>query len=167
LQAPAVHSARLADARPIRSGPRPVGLRIPAIGVDAIIEPVGVIPGVDTVEVPSDVDRVGWYRFGPSPGAPGSAVLLGHVDSRTQGPGAFLGLRDLARGDVVSVRFADGTQSTFLVAARRSYPKDRLPAAVFERTGRPTLALVTCGGAFDEATRTYSDNVVVFAVPRR
>jgi len=28
------------------------------------------------------------------------------------------------------------------------------------------LVLLTCGGAFDEATHHYADNVVVYAVPR-
>jgi hypothetical protein len=26
------------------------------------------------------------------------------------------------------------------------------------------LTLVTCGGSFDERTRSYSDNIVIFAV---
>jgi hypothetical protein len=37
---------------------------------------------------------------------------------------------------------------------------------LFGRRGRPILSLITCGGSFDLMSRSYSDNVVVFAVPR-
>lgn len=160
-----VRSARLEDYVPPRRGPRPVGLSIGVIDMHARVVPVGVEDGSRTVEVPADVDVVGWFRFGPTPGMSGSAVLIGHVDSRTQGAGAFFRLRELEPGDVVSVAFANGSRSPFRVVARRSYPKDELPEGLFRRTGRPALALVTCGGAFDRGTRSYSDNVVVFAVP--
>jgi len=160
-----VRSARLKDYEPPRCGPRPVGLTIGAIGVRAPIVPVGVEAGSSHVQVPSDVHVVGWYRFGPPPGAGGSAVLLGHVDSWTQGPGVFFRLRELEPADVIWVTFANGSESPFRVVARRSYPKSGLPGQLFEREGPSILALVTCGGSFDQSTRSYSDNVVVFAVP--
>ena len=161
-----VSSATLADYRRSHLGPRPVRITIATIGVRGRIAPVGVEAGTGNVQVPTDVDTVGWYRFGPSPGTDGSAVLLGHVDSRTQGLGVFFRLRELVPGDLVHVDFADGPPATFRVVARRSYPKSELPATLFERAGRPILALVTCGGSFDAATGSYQDNVVVFAVPR-
>lgn len=161
-----VRSARLKDYEPPRRGPRPVGLTIGAIGVRAPIVPVGVEAGSSHVQVPSDVHVVGWYRFGPPPGAGGSAVLLGHVDSWTQGPGVFFRLRDLEPADVIRVTFANGSESPFQVVARRSYPKSGLPSKLFERRGPSILALVTCGGSFDKSTRSYSDNIVVFAVPQ-
>jgi sortase (surface protein transpeptidase) len=160
-----VRSARLADYRPAAKAARPVGLAIGSIGVRATVVPVGVAPSETTVEVPTDVDTLGWYRFGPVPGASGSAVVIGHVDSQVQGPGAFFRLHELGPGDGVTVLFADGSRSEFRVVARRSYPKSRLPAGLFARTGRPMLALVTCGGAFDPLTRSYADNVVIYAVP--
>lgn len=161
-----VRSAQLKDYEPPRRGPRPVGLTINAIGVRAPIVPVGVQAGSRRVQVPSDVHVVGWYRFGPPPGGGGSAVLLGHVDSWTQGPGVFFRLRELEPADVIRVTFANGSESPFRVVARRSYPKSSLPGKLFEREGPSILALVTCGGSFDRATRSYSDNVVVFAVPQ-
>jgi hypothetical protein len=159
-----VRSALLQDYRPPRS-PAPTSLRIDAIGLVAPVAAVGVEADGRSIEVPADVGTIGWYRFGPVPGADGSAVLLGHVDSHVQGAGAFFRLRELRPGDVVTVRFADDSRSSFRVVGRRSFPKDELPAELFQRSGRPVLTLVTCGGAFDETTRTYADNVVVFAVP--
>jgi sortase (surface protein transpeptidase) len=116
--------------------------------------------------VPDDVDVAGWYRFGPVPGDPGSAVLSAHVDSARQGLGAFFPLREVAPGSGVTVTFDDGSARRFEVVARRSYDKDALPLAeLFTRNGEPVLTLVTCGGPFDPETGSYEENLVVFAVP--
>jgi sortase family protein len=160
-----VHSARLADFRAPRTGSPPVGIAIPGIGLEARVVRVGVDRRTGGVEVPPDVHTVGWYRFSPVPGEPGSSVLLGHVDSSTQGPGAFFHLASLEPGTRIRVLLADGSARAFRVVARRSYLKSRLPAAVFARAGRPVLTLVTCGGPFDASIGHYRDNVVVYAVP--
>jgi hypothetical protein len=160
-----VHSARLADLEPGPRRPRPIALRIPGLGVDAPIVPVGV-EAAGAMEVPSDVDTVGWYRFGSVPGSAGSALLVGHVDSRTQGPGVFLHLAGLEPGDVVRVESMSGTWRTFNVVSRRLVPKDRLPDGVFGREGGPTLTLITCGGAFDRDAGHYTHNLLVSAVTR-
>lgn len=159
-----VHSARLVDLEPVIAARRPVRLSIPSIGVDAPIVPVGVHRS-GTMEVPPDIRTVGWYRFGPSPGLPGSAVLVGHVDSRIRGPGVFFGLSRVAPGDVVRVRL-EGRWRAFEVVSRSLVPKDRLPSGAFARDGRPVLTMITCGGGFDWGAGRYTGNVVVAAVPR-
>lgn len=94
-------SARLSD-RAVVTAPAPAHLALPRLGVDAEVVDVGVdLDG--QMSVPSDVAEVGWYRHGPVPGAAGSAVLAGHVDSRTQGLGVIAGLTRLAVGDEVVV----------------------------------------------------------------
>jgi len=93
-------------------------------------------------------------------------VLLGHVDSSSQGPGAFFHLASLEPGSEIRVVLADGSRRTFRVVARRTYLKSRLPTAMFARTGRPMLVLVTCGGPFDARVGHYRDNVVVYAAPQ-
>jgi hypothetical protein len=145
--------------------PAPTRLSIPALGVQARVVPIGV-DGSGQAQVPGDVGSVGWYRFGPSPGSAGAAVLIGHVDSRVQGPGVFFELNALSPGDAVTVTMGTGRRLSFRVVARRSFRKELLPRAVFAREGPPVLVLVTCGGSFDERARRYSDNVVVYAVPR-
>jgi LPXTG-site transpeptidase (sortase) family protein len=119
------------------------------------------------MRVPEDVRKVGWYRFGPGPGAAdGSAVLAGHVDDRVQGPGAYVRLGELAEGDVVAVDLADGTTLRYGVRTVEEIGKDELPVErLFDRSGPPRLTLVTCGGAFDPVAREYQNNVVVTAEP--
>jgi hypothetical protein len=172
---PAGSPGRVATPPPVRSGalPRPVAVvpprqvRIPAIGVTARVEPVGVVAAGGLFEVPRGVDRVGWYRFGPGLEArAGSVVIAGHVDGRGQGRGAFFRLRELERGDRLTVAGADGRARPFRVIAREDFAKEALPVdRLFARDGAPRLTLITCGGPFDRTTRTYRDNLVVTAVP--
>jgi hypothetical protein len=75
------------------NGDGPASVAIPAIGVHAPIVAVG-LQADGTMQVP-DPGQVGWYRLGPQPGAPGPAVLIGHVDDRT-GPAVFYRLRQSA-----------------------------------------------------------------------
>ena len=159
-----IRSGRLEDLATTR--PEPVGIRIESAGVDAPVVPTGVEAGTGALAVPEDVGVAGWYRFGPAPGDPGSAVVTAHVDSASQGPGAFFPLRDVAPGAGVVVTFDDGSSRPFEVVGRRSYDKEALPVAeLFTREGDAVLTLVTCGGAFDPVTRSYEENLVVFAVP--
>ncbi len=73
------------------------------MGIDAVVVPTGVTED-GAVVIPKDAYRVGWYRFGPAPGADaGSAVIVGHVDSKTQGRGALFSLVGIDVGDVVTV----------------------------------------------------------------
>jgi hypothetical protein len=90
-------------------------------------------------------------------------VVVGHVDSRA-GPAVFYDLRDLARGDVIELLNAGGDSVRFGVQRLERHAKDAFPtAAVYDNTSLPTLRLITCGGAFDSAARSYVDNVIVFA----
>ena len=145
----------------------PVRLSIPARGIEAPVDPVGVEPEGE-MTLPADVDRVGWYRFGPAPGAPeGAAVVAGHVDDAEQGLGALAPLREAEPGDEVVVEAADGTSTRWTVTSRELIDKPGLPLGdLFTRTGAPRLVLITCGGPFDAGLRSYRDNVVVVAEPR-
>lgn len=144
----------------------PVGLRIESLGVDARVGASGVDQDTGQMEVPDNVAEVGWYKFGPSPGEPGSAVLAAHVDLAGFGPGAFYELDSLAAGDRISVIHDDGSASTFRVVAQVMYDKDELPLdVIFSREGPPVLTLITCGGGFNSKISRYDSNVVVYAVP--
>jgi sortase family protein len=143
--------------------PLPTRIGIPRIGVDASIVAVGVEPGTNSVEIP-DIDHVGWYRFGPSPGQTGSAVLVGHVDGSGR-RGIFWRLGQLTPGDTFTVDYAGVGPREFRVTGREQVPKTELPADLFSRAGPPRVALITCGGAFNRATRHYVDNVVIVATP--
>ncbi|MGC4854633.1 class F sortase [Micromonospora sp. DT4] len=143
----------------------PTTIEIPRIGVNATIMSLGTNPD-GTVQVPplEQADQAGWYEPGASPGETGNAVIVGHVDSAKLGPAVFFDLGSLVPGDTITVRRADGQPATFRVDSVKSYPKTSFPTElVYGPNDRPGLRVVTCGGQFDEAVRSYRDNVVVFA----
>ncbi|MET7599759.1 class F sortase [Streptomyces sp. NPDC004082] len=105
---------------------------------------------------------VGWYAGGPSPGEPGTSVVVGHRDTRT-GAAVFAGLAALRPGKVVEVRRADGRTAVYTVDEVRTYEKSRFPdRKVYGPSRRPELRLITCGGTYSAKTG-YASNVVVFA----
>lgn len=155
------HSGRIEDT-PI-DPTTPVTVRIGGIGVDSPVIPVGLEPDGE-MEIPKSVAEVGWYRLGAVPGRPGSAVLAGHVDSRSQGRGAFFSLNVVEPGASITVLDARGAEHRFEVVARRQFRKDDLPPDLFSNSGDARLALITCGGDFNSETSSYRDNIVVYAV---
>jgi sortase (surface protein transpeptidase) len=143
------------------AGGRPVSIEIPAVGVDAPVVPVGLLAD-QTMEVPA-VDQAGWYEPGPRPGEAGPAVIVGHVDSR-RGPAVFFRLQELRPGDRIVVGLDGGAARSFLVERVERQPKEDLPVGrIWNRTDRPVLRLITCGGGFDRGTGHYRDNVIVYA----
>jgi sortase (surface protein transpeptidase) len=160
---PGVDVARgFRSARGYRATPVPVRLEIPRIGVTSSLIPLGRAAD-GTVEVPKPWEVAGWYARGPRPGDPGSAVILGHVDSK-RGPAVFFRLRELRRGDEVEVTRADGSRVRFVVQRTAQYDKQAFPTdEVYYPTLVPALRLVTCGGEFDFASGHYRSNIIVFA----
>lgn len=144
---------------------RPVGIEIPAIDVKAKIVEVG-LNADGSMEVP-EFGLAGWYTEGPMPGQPGPSVVVAHVDSRA-GPDVFYRLRELKRGDRITIRGADGRARHWVMDSAEQTPKDDLPIErIWNPTRRPVLRLVTCGGRFNTATRHYEDNVIVYAQPAK
>ena len=146
----------------VKPGGTPVRIAIPALQVSADITNLGLNRN-GTVEVPDNPDEAGWYRKGPKPGEPGSAVILGHVDSKV-GPAVFYRLKNLDRGDQIGVKLDSGMMAYFEVArvahyANEDFPRQKVYA---DKPDRPALNLVTCGGRYDEEAGGYQSNVVAY-----
>lgn len=164
-------TASPATSRPTTSAtatPRTSGgtqkLRIPALGVDANVVPVG-LERDGSMEIPG-ASEAGWYWPGPRPGSIfGSAVIAAHVDYNGK-RGVFFDLRKLAAGSNVTVTDERGDVHTYVVTERFQVNKDELPIdELFRGGGAHVLTLITCGGAFDSGVGHYDDNIVVRAVP--
>lgn len=152
----------LASPSAARAAPLPVALRIPAIGVNTRLVDLGLTPA-GTIEVPADPAVAGWYTRSPRPGAIGSSIILGHVDS-LYGSAVFYRLSHLHPGARVYIRRADRSLAVFRVDAVRMYDKSRFPTtAVYGPTPDAELRLVTCGGSFAQTLKSYLSNIVVYA----
>ncbi|GAA1268471.1 hypothetical protein GCM10009677_21210 [Sphaerisporangium rubeum] len=142
----------------------PTRVKIPRIGVDAPLASVGVLRSGE-IEVPP-LDRpglAGWYHLGPSPGEQGPAVILGHVNTR-RGPAVFNRLRELTRGDKVTVVRSDGSTAVFTVDGTEQASKNRFPTErVYGHVDGAALRLITCGGVLNPRSHSYTDNIIVYA----
>jgi hypothetical protein len=150
---------------PILKASVPTRLDIAAIGVQSDLLQLGLNPD-HSVQVPplGRDSRAGWYRYSPTPGQLGPAVLLGHVDSAEYGPGVFFKLGALRPGDTLTVTRADHTAAVFRIDRVVSYPKNHFPTLeVYGNTDHAALRLITCGGKFDLSTRNYESNIVAYA----
>lgn len=144
----------------------PVSVAIDELGVRAPVDPVGIYED-GSVEIPEDVSRVGWYRFGSDPAqGEGSTVIVGHRDGFDQGAGAFYSIAGLDIGDAIEVELADGSLRDYEVVAREVVAKNLLPTSdLFAENGPERLTLISCIGYFDRDGDGYRENVVVTAVP--
>jgi len=141
---------------------RPVALIIPVIGVKTRLIHLGLTSNHE-LQVPSSTQVAGWYTSSPRPGSIGSAIIAGHIDSRS-GPGVFYRLHTMRIGQKIYIRRADHSLAVFRVTALRTYLKSRFPTqGIYGPAPTPQLKLITCGGAFDAATGHYLSNVIVFA----
>jgi hypothetical protein len=157
---------RTGTARPGQLGPStPVHLDIPAIGVSTELMVVGLNPDGTIAVPPVRADApAAWYRYLPTPGEVGPAVIVGHVDTARDGPAVFYRLRELRAGDAIAVRRRDGSVATFTVSSVTQYSKDAFPSeSVYGPIDYPGLRLITCGGSFDQLHRQYRGNIVVYA----
>ena len=145
---------------------RPVSLTIPLIGVKTNLITLGLAAG-GAMQVPSTSTVAGWFTGSPRPGAVGSSIIVGHVDSKS-GPGIFFRLPQLKKGDDVYIKRSDGTTAEFRVTEVQEYPKDQFPTeAVYGPTPDAELRLITCGGTFDSVTGHYLSNIIVYASQTR
>ena len=140
----------------------PTRLRVVSVGIDTSLLPLGLAAD-GSLEVPPSGFPAGWFTGAPTPGERGPAVIAGHVDMNGRA-GVFYDLRRVRAGDAVVVDRADGSSVTFRVTAVSTYEKKNFPSQlVYGDLDHPGLRLITCGGAFDHAARSYTDNIVVFA----
>lgn len=176
--------ASVAPSRSAQAIPKPAQedahsfrVTVPSIGVNAPVVDAGSTgAGGGELNVPSDIHTVAWWdglwKSGSStvrekvasPGQPGVALLAGHVDSAAEGPGVFYRLDVVKPGAIVTV--TDQNKVTkWKVTRVETVNKNALPTGLFANTGKPQLALVSCGGPFDDSAGHYVDNIIAWTTP--
>ncbi|MBS2536156.1 class F sortase [Catenulispora sp. NF23] len=143
--------------------PTPTAISIPEIGVSHTLMQLGqnsdgtiATPPLTTPAIP------GWYRYSPSPGQVGPAVIVGHIDGTTGAEGVFYNLGALRPGDTVDVTRSDNTTAVFRIDGVDKYAKSSFPTlTVYGNTTNPQLRLITCAGPFEN--QHYQDDIVVYA----
>lgn len=136
----------------------PVRIIIPAIGVNDVVQGVGV-DSTGAMAVPSGATKnVGWYEDGVVPGGVGSAVMDAHVFA------AFSKLHDVKAGDDIYVQTDSGQTLHFVVTATKTYALSSLSAlSLFRPTNSRDLNLITCAGNLTPDHSTYDHRLIVYA----
>lgn len=104
-------------------------MKIPSIGVDHVIETVGLTPAGDQLDTPHNATgAIGWYSVADypnlkKPGFDGSAMFSAHVNyNGANGP--FANLANVKGGDKIIVSMDGGPEYTYEVFAVRGYVID-------------------------------------------
>ena len=144
-----------------RTGIKPESLKIPAIGVDTLVQHLGTTE-TGEMAVPDDIDEVSWFSPGYQPGQNGRAVIAGHVDG-IDGPAVFWDLSELQPGDEITVE-GEGRQLIYKVHTMESVPLDEADVPnIFGYSSSPELVLITCSGTYDFSRGTREERLVVYA----
>lgn len=139
----------------------PVHLRIEKVGIDAPFIALG-LKNDGTMQTPSDGKTVGWYRYAPTPGEIGPAVVAAHVDTKA-GPAVFARLDELSPGDMFTIERADGSVATFAVTELKEFSQNNFPTEeIYGNLDYAGIRLITCAGTFDRKAKRYSHNTIVF-----
>jgi sortase (surface protein transpeptidase) len=140
----------------------PVYLRIPKLGIDTVVESVGLTKD-GNMDTPANAKNVGWYRYGTVPGSRGNAVISGHYDTASGKPAVFYHLNSLSVGDTVGITLRGGETIEFTVTGKDSIPYQTFPSGyVFLDKPGINLNLITCGGIWDPKKRLYTKRIVVY-----
>jgi hypothetical protein len=146
----------------------PLRLLIPAIGIKAAVEEVGILTKGDfagdmATPARNPWDDVGWYNAGPRPGERGSAVIDGHLDNQNGLPAVFWNLRQLHVGDEVQVVMSNGKKLTFRVTRIAYYQPQAAPIQdIFGNSGGIYLNLITCAGDWIPSQHQTTLRLVVY-----
>jgi len=143
---------------------KPVQLVIDKIGVDAEVTEVGLVPGTNTMDVPKDGFKAGWYNQQPYPGQEGSSIITAHYDTSTGAPALFYKLKTLQKDDQFFLVDEYGHKIEYVVKTVDSLPVSTFPKdLIYKEKGYSQLSLITCSGIWNPVIGEYSNRLVVIA----
>ena len=158
----------------------PDRLVIPALGVDAAFETIGVdtstpadSQGRRALGNPTDRTRAGWYAAGPRPGSGTGTVL---VNGHTYHDGSAIFQESfasqIADGQRIDVVQRNGSVCSYQVQrvwrevdAKHDYPVIVASQGLYDFSGPERLFLATCGGEFNSDSQGYDRINLLIATP--
>src|SRR5215471_776825 len=141
-----------------------VRLSIPSIRLDTVVQQAGIVQDSHRDWVWQTLPFVAVHYGGLTSmiGAPGNAVIAGHVVTLDEG-NVFRNLYRVQIDDPIQVWDDAGREHNYhTVDVQLVSPSD---TSVMEPTRDETLTLITCGGTFDPIKRDFSARLIVTAKP--
>ncbi len=136
-----------------------VAMRLPSLGIEAPIEPIGLVPGQNKLDVP-EPRNVGWYDIYDKPGFGTNSLYSAHKDYWPNIRGPFYALTELKAGDQIVVVMDDGREYVYEVFFQERYTRDSIPMydliwphkarnpELLRPEDEEWITLYTCGGDF-------------------
>jgi hypothetical protein len=158
----------------------PSRLVIPALGVSAAFEPIGLDTsrpadpdGRHPIGNPRDRTQAGWYAAGPRPGAGRGTVI---TDGHTYRDGSAVFQEDFAQrigdGQLIHVETTGGSTCSYRVSqvwrevgAATDFPRIVASEHLYDVDGPERLFLATCGGSWNSVAHDYDNISLVIATP--
>ena len=159
---------------------KPRRLVIPALGVDAWFEQIGVdtsakpdASGKYPLGNPKDRTKAGWYYPGPRPGSGKGTVLTnGHTYRNNSAIFKEDFSKRVAPGQLIHVIQDNGSICSYAVDrvwrevdAKRDYPRIVTAEHLYDFEGPERLFLTTCGGSWNAAAQNYDEISLLIANP--
>ncbi|MEI8188014.1 MAG: class F sortase [Candidatus Saccharibacteria bacterium] len=138
-------------------------LRVDSLNVLSRVRQVG-IDKTGAIGVPTNVYDVAWYNKSSLPGAPGAAVIDGHVSSWTT-HGVFYSLTSIKINSIVQVEMGNGTLYNYKVVKKQVYSYDNVDMNALLSPVNPKLPglnLITCTGSVIKGTNEFNQRAIVF-----
>jgi LPXTG-site transpeptidase (sortase) family protein len=158
--APAATNGVASAIQPPPAGRQPIErVVVERIGLDAPVVAASLVNRAGAVTWAIPAYKAGHADGTAGAGAPGNAVLLGHVDSLRSGD-VFRNLEKVALGDTVTVWSGERAYSYRIVETRTV---GRADTALVGTTETAALTLVTCAGAWSPLLWDYTERFIVRA----
>jgi LPXTG-site transpeptidase (sortase) family protein len=123
----------------------------------------------NTIQIPDDISKVGWYKYGAAPGSQGgSTVIVGHRDGSGPEPGAFYSLNRIKVGDSIEIHHSNYIKKTYIVKKILKIDKIKfytIANKIFSLSGKPKLNLISCAGTYNKKWGGYKQNIIITAIP--
>ncbi|HYH74592.1 MAG TPA: class F sortase [Candidatus Saccharimonadales bacterium] len=141
----------------------PKYIQLPSIKVEGHVQHVG-IDQHKAVAVPNNVHIAGWFVDSVQPGDTGLSIIDGHVDGRREA-GIFKDLASMQKDDTFTVTLGNDSTRTFKVVKVSRVKTADAPSVLFSQEPEVArqLNLITCGGTFDRASKSYDERIIVAA----
>jgi hypothetical protein len=137
-------------------------LFIPSGHINAPLEYIGR-DGCCNLGVPRNVWEAGLYGYGPTPGGPGTALIVGH-NHWYSGPVLFwtLGL-DVHNGDPITIMKNTGGTFNYRVSNVFSIPFNANFDQYHSDSGPSRILIITCSGVWDANKHEYLNRTLISA----
>ena len=140
----------------------PRAIYVDKLNIKARTLPMGVNPD-GSMQAPINIFDAGWYTGAAKPGQKGVSVVVAHASGSTR-EGLFAYIDKLDVGDVVRIERGDGQIFEYKVNYKTTTPLDsiNMTELLKPRAGEEGLNLMTCGGSWDAARKTYDQRIMIF-----